>query len=107
MAESLWRTTRRSYMVVVVPLDRAHIVVQTLEGLLPEAVIAGGSFGLDLRHPIQVPRNERQSVFRRPRRTRLTIVFGNSVTVPVYPNQRRLERVQEESGCGRMGLLEV
>lgn len=51
-------------MNVVVPLDHAHTVVETLEGLLPEAVIAGGSFGLDLRHPIQVPRNERQAVFQ-------------------------------------------
>lgn len=63
MAEGRWRTTRRSYMLVVVPLDRTHIAVQTLEGLLPEAIVAGGSFGLGLRHPVEIPQNERQLVF--------------------------------------------
>jgi 4'-phosphopantetheinyl transferase EntD len=50
-------------MVALVPLDRTHIAVQTLERLLPEAIIEGGSFGLDLRHPTQIPRSERQLVF--------------------------------------------
>jgi 4'-phosphopantetheinyl transferase EntD len=49
--------------VVIVPIDPTHIAVQTLEGLLPEAIIAGGSFGRNLRHPTQIPRNERRFVF--------------------------------------------
>jgi 4'-phosphopantetheinyl transferase EntD len=49
-------------MLVVVP-DDTHIAVQILGNLLPEAIVAGGSFGINLRHPSQIPRNERKLVF--------------------------------------------
>ncbi len=50
-------------MLVVMPLDRTHIAVESLKALLPGAIVAGGSFGQSLRHPIEIPRNERQFVF--------------------------------------------
>jgi 4'-phosphopantetheinyl transferase EntD len=52
-------------MLVIVTLDRSHITVKTLEDLLPEASVAGGSFGANLKHPIQIPRNERKFVFEK------------------------------------------
>jgi len=50
-------------MLAAVSLDHTHITVHALEKLLPEAVVAGGSFGADLEHPIEIPRTERQLVF--------------------------------------------
>jgi 4'-phosphopantetheinyl transferase EntD len=46
-----------------VPLDNTHIAVQALQAMLPEAIVAGGSFGGNLRHPIEIPRDARQFVF--------------------------------------------
>lgn len=62
----LSRTGERSIEVLwltFVPLDRTHITVRTLKRLLPEATIAGGSFGSDLPHPNEIPRDERRIVF--------------------------------------------
>jgi len=46
-----------------VHLNANHPAVGALERLLPEAVIAGGSFAADLEHPNTIPRARRRTAF--------------------------------------------